>query len=344
MIDSRQEQLLGHLLGVLDDSEQAVVEARLKSDPLWRQELAGIRRQLEPLDACRCQFDPPRGLAERTCQAVASYVPRNGHAAQPGDHAVVPRREIPKPTRWFEPPCWVGQIRLADVVMAATVFVAAALLTIPAIQHSRFRSRVVACQNNLKELGQAMKLYATGQYGFFPRIPSQGKLAAAGIYAPTLKEAGLLTDDRWVLCPGSPLADQGPLDVPSMEELDAASPAQLVAWRKSMGGSYGYHLGHVRDGVYQGTKDLNRSHFPLMADAPAGVLIPGYQSDHHAGRGQNVLFEDGRVQFLTTSRLVPDNDDIFANDDGDVAAGKHPDDSVIGPSYAVPLIYLDNPH
>ena len=40
MTDSVQEQLLGYLLGALDDPEQESVEARLKRDPDLRRQLS----------------------------------------------------------------------------------------------------------------------------------------------------------------------------------------------------------------------------------------------------------------------------------------------------------------
>ena len=61
-----------------------------------------------------------------------------------------------------------------------------------------------------------------------------------------------------------------------------------------MGGSYGYCIGYVDQGVYQPTRNLGRPGFAIMADAPCEDR-PGRQSDNHGGRGQNVLFEDGHV-------------------------------------------------
>jgi len=72
-----------------------------------------------------------------------------------------------------------------------------------------------------------------------------------------------------------------------------------------------------------------------MADVPSACLH-GYQSINHDGRGQNVLFEDGRVRFYCTSRPHAWADDVFVNEQGLVAAGRHRNDSVVGPSMAVP--------
>ncbi len=106
-----------------------------------------------------------------------------------------------------------------------------------------------------------------------------------------------------------------------------------------MGGSYGYCIGYLDQGVYQPTKNLGRAGFALMADAPREER-PDRQSANHGGRGQNVLFEDGHVQFLASSRPAGMTDDIFANDDDLVAAGVHRDDSVIASSGVMPIIYV----
>ena len=72
MTDSVQEQLLGHLLGALDDSEQESVETQLQRDPRLRRELEEARRFLEPLEQEREAFTPPPGLAEQTCRFIFS--------------------------------------------------------------------------------------------------------------------------------------------------------------------------------------------------------------------------------------------------------------------------------
>ena len=95
-----------------------------------------------------------------------------------------------------------------------------------------------------------------------------------------------------------------------------------------MGGSYGYNIGYVSNGRYQTTKNLRRSTFAILADAPAAASP--YHSLNHEGRGQNVLFEDVHVQYLTTCKAHGCSDNIFVNDDGKRAPGLHRNDAVIG--------------
>ncbi len=196
---------------------------------------------------------------------------------------------------------------------------------------------MVACQDNLRQIGTALAQYSRLHEDYFPQVPDRGRLAAAGIYAPTLMHDGFLPDSRRVVCPTSPLASDPQFHVPTTGELLLVeSSEELDYLRGAMGGSYGYTLGYVEGNQYQSTKNLHRPYFAVMADAPGEA--PQHQSINHGGRGQNVLFEDGRVVFYTTSRPSYGLDDIFVNDKGVVAAGTHRNDSVIGASRAVPVV------
>jgi hypothetical protein len=198
---------------------------------------------------------------------------------------------------------------------------------------------LAACQDNLRKIGFALDNYSQLYQGYFPMVPAEGRMAAAGIYAPTLLRGGFLTEARTVLCPSSALCDQQRFRVPSLDELEHAAVDELPQLRCAMGGSYGYCLGHMRNGRYEGTRNMHRPRFALIADAPTRDR-PDHQSANHGGRGQNVLFEDGHLMFLTSSRVCDRSDDIFVNDNGLVAAGVHADDAVIGPSDAPPIIYV----
>ena len=74
--------------------------------------------------------------------------------------------------------------------------------------------------------------------------------------------------------------------------------------------------------------------FPLMSDRPPGDQGPG-NSRNHGGAGQNVLFQDGSVRFLTNRSLNFDGD-IFRNKAGNIEAGADPSDTVLGASAVTP--------
>ena len=331
MTDSEREQLLGHLLGALDEDERATLDKLLQSDPEYRKELALLRRRLEPLAALRVNYEPPPGLAERTCRFVAAHVASPGTASRS-------KRFSPE----VAPPSWISRMTKLDFVMAAVVLLVAVGLIFPAVENSRFSARRAACQENLHQLGTSLAEYSQANGGYFPAVPSQGKLATAGIYAPVLMQNGLITDVSRLVCPDSALAERrNSFRIPTYSELELAPSSKVVDLRPTLGGSYGYNLGYTRDGSYFPTKNLYRDNFAIMSDSPSDR--PDHQSLNHGGLGQNVLFENNAVKFLTKSKPDGSGDDIFTNDAGQVAAGLQQNDSVVGASQAAPIIYVNRP-
>ncbi len=320
------ELLLGYLLGTLDEPQRGEVESRLADEPQWQRQLDLLQERLESLHAALPWADPPRGLADRTCRRVFAAA----------TDAVLLSPEAPGPVgrsrwRWF------------DAVTAACVAAALFLLVWPAVQAGRINAQINLCQSNLRDLGISLVRYSEMNNGFFPRVPTTGRLAFAGVYAPTLAQSGLLHETRKVICPAITVdASRVPAaeDMPTLDQLQKMPDAELARWMPALGGSYGYTLGHYSRGRYFDVRNQSRPNFALMADAPPAAL-PGSQFDVHAGRGRNVLFEDGHVQLVSESHWC--DDDIFSNDAGWVAAGLHSGDSVIVPSGTPPVI-LDRDH
>jgi hypothetical protein len=235
-----------------------------------------------------------------------------------------------------------SRLNWADVGVAAVIFLIAGFLVLPAINASRFHARVTACQDNLRQVGQALTEYSHRNHDLFPVVPAEGNLAAAGIYAPILAEEGFLVEPAAVLCPDSAQAQQQDFRVPSLDELRSAAGQELAQIQRQMGGSYGYGLGYFENGVYQSTRNLNRDYFAIMADAPSADR-PDRQSDNHGGVGQNVLFEDLHIEFCSTTRPGNGNDDIYSNDNHEVAPGLHRDDAVIAASGTPPVVCISLP-
>lgn len=323
MSDPLQERLLGYVLGALDEAERQQVEESLRNDPRLRRELSRAERSLKILEGTRWDYPPPPGLVERTCAMVA----RRGRSGS---------RKAMSPVSG--PAVAATAASWPDLAMSGTVILVAALLVAPAVLQTRFQSHIVHCQNNLRELGVSLINYSQFHRGEFPPVPSQGKLATAGIFAPTLLREGFLRETQQLICPSSSLGRRTKR-IPSWDELQTAGEDRLSELRRQMSGSYGYSLGYTdQRGVYHSTRNLGRAQFALAADAPSSDH-PEHQSLNHAGRGQNVLFEDGHVRFTTCSRPDGSADDIFLNRYGLVGAGVGADDAVIGPSEARPLLY-----
>ncbi len=322
-----REQLLGYLVGALDEDEAAEIRAALANDPALREELAELRDQVALLESDAEPFEPPAALAEKTCMLVAEHA----ESMQP---RLSEPQTLAKSGRWNS----------ADWIVAAGICVAASLLFVTSVSNSRFHAHVAGCQNNLRQVGQALSQYADSHHGYFPRVPTSGNLAVAGVYAPSLIEGGFLDNAQPVFCPaesGSCGNQTRPQIVPSLAAVTLAQGSELRELQQQLGGSYGYSLGYLNNGVYQGTRNQHRDLFPVLADAPHDRCSDDprcARSRNHGGAGQNVLFESGRVKFLSSCRPGENCcDNFFTNDDGDVAAGRHEGDAVIGNSGDTPL-------
>ena len=313
-----RDDYLGYLLNAVEDAERERISRRATADPIVAHELAVLRRALEPLTQDQEQFDPPAGLATRTCALVERRA---------RDRLVEPVREPAGGGRSH------GAWRLVDAAVAMGLVAALALLFFPALLHSRNTANLQACQNNLTKMHAGLMKHANLHGGLLPVVPDKGNEAAAGIYAVRLLHDGFMDDAKPsdFLCASSPWGPKTEsFRVPTRAELAAASGDKLREMQRTMGGSYGYTLGHYVGDKYVPTRNRARGRFVLMADAfDQDRDAASGCSSNHGGSGQNVLFEDGRVLYLTTSRIDGASEDFFRNDKNAISAGLHADDSVV---------------
>jgi hypothetical protein len=345
-----REQLLGYLLGALDASQQSEVERAVQSDPQLREELDLLDQALEPLRADRGRYEPPCGLAERTLDAVAAIAgwpdeeletaPRNA------EEPVLPRAMLTSKLsapRETAAKAWSGRWGALDVAASAAILAAAAMLFFPAVNSSRFDARVAACQSNLLAIARGLENYGENHQQQLVTIPESGNLSIAGVYAPTLHEAGYVTQSKSFYCPGAQTARDAVAAaeaprIPRISEMERAIGEELRQLQRRAGGSFGYTLGYLVNGEYGPLRNLRRATFPIMTDAP-GPQHLGRLSTNHEGLGQNALFEDFHIEFLPGGHLAGE-DDIFHSDRGVVEAGLHQGDAVIGASHSSPLIWV----
>jgi prepilin-type processing-associated H-X9-DG protein len=327
-----RDHLLGYLLKALEPGEREAVDRRLAVDSQLQRELAALERRLAPLQADRDWYDPPAGLAQRTCELVArdlegdTWTTPAQQAAPPALTRAAPLE--PAPGRWT----------LADLMVAAGVFLAASALFFPALSRSQQNAHLAGCQNNLRQVGLGLDKYSQANRQRFPSIATEGNLSAAGIYAVKLLDGRYVDRPQVFVCPGSAAEElPRPFRVPSLDELQRLrDEAQLAILKRRMGGTYGYNLGYLLNGKYTAPQNLGRTHYALVADAPrlSGTKL---QSANHGG-GQNVLFEDGHVRYLTDCSVEECGDEIYLNEQGLVGPGLHVNDAVIGASAARPVL------
>jgi hypothetical protein len=330
-----RDELLGYLLDALEPHERADVEEKLAQSPELQNELVLLSRALEPLECGGGHYDPVPGLADRTCQMIMHrqavvlrtvIEPRGGEELRPAESG--------RGSRWS----------FADFAVAAGIVLAVTMIFFPAISQSRYSARLVACQDNLRQIGVALAQYSGFHNGLLPDVETEKNLALPGLFAAQLNERQLLSNPRTLICPASDQVNAAKFHVPSIEELRNARGQKLAELRSGLKGGYGYNLGYVnKNHAYQPAKHLQRSTFALMADAPQ-IGLPSPRSINHGNGGQNVLFEDGHADYLTTTKTQAGAglDHIFLNDRGHVAAGLHQNDAVIVDSAAEPISLVED--
>jgi hypothetical protein len=321
-----RNELLGYLLGALDKEEHAQIESTLASDRDLQGDVELLRKGLAPLEADQRQFEPPVDLWRRTVEYVMLRAGLHG-GGPAADAAVITR---PGPA-WTDAPSPTRRWRMVDVTVAAGILVAAMSVVVPAVIQSRANAQRVACQERLAGAYHGHASYAELHNGLLPiATVSDGFQGKAGVYAPMLRDLGYLQSDESVVCPGSDLANEDDFAIPSLKQLESASGRQLVTMIHRMGGSFAIAVGYFEGGRYHPLMLRHGAKFPLMADLPDEN---GKPKGHHGGCGQNVLTADGRVIYVYARCWPGSRDDsIYANDDGELDAGKRRLDSVLMPS------------
>ncbi len=319
--------LVGYLLGALDHDEHGSVEDYLHAHPDARQKLDRLRRALEPLEADRDapDLEPPPQLvmatlarvAEARAEAPPEEPPRTLPFA-PG----VPASQRGGGGRWHRP----------DALVAAAIVLVALGLGASWLHKSWFQSDLVACKENLHRFHSALAAYSELRGGAFPRVDEKGPHNYAGVFVPVLHESGALREGVSITCPS-----QGRRP-PPLDQWAAGGPDRYREAVRDLAGSYAYSLGYRHGDGVVGLRRGDPAGQPILADGPpsrdpadAGLG----NSSNHRGRGQNVLFVDGSVRYVTT-RAVGADDDIYLNQHRRVGAGVHPRDAVLGASDAHP--------
>lgn len=319
------DTLFRYVFNDLDAGELAAFERRLREDPELAQRLEDFRDCLAAQEAeakeSIAPVEMPRKLADRTAHQVLTRP-----ATDQIDSACVGRKRF----------------SLVETVTVGVCALVIGMITVPAIQSARESSRRAQCANHLKTIHQTgLAQYAARHNNYFPQIEPDEN---AGMFAVKLADSGSIERDtlqKALLCPSSNLATQvaekrAAVVVPTRYELGIANAYVFDRLIRFMAGSYAYRFGHMREnGTYGSDPSTMSCRVALMADAPQrgpdGMIL----SRNHGACGQNVLFEDGSVDFVGGC-WSPCLDHLFLNDDDKVAAGRGPQDAVLAPSEATP--------
>lgn len=320
------DQLVAYVLGHLDDTDLVQVEAQIDADPVLRRQADLLRQALEPLAIDRDPPAPPSGLVVRAIGRVAE------HACQRHE---LPKAPEPAPQTMSIGRSWWSR---ADVLMAACLLIAVLGLGIFGLYRLRgpdSTAALIACQNNLKQVFDGLHQYHQ-RHNRYPDVTAESAPRnVAGMVLPILADAGMLPQQVLPSCPGA-----GPHTVCNLTlaQLRNLPDDEFALHKSNLIPCYAYCLG------FRGPDDryhpaslagLNASQLPLMADAACqDKLFTDGNSANHGGGGQNVLFADGSVRFITDRILA--GDDIFLNRNREVHAGLGFTDNCLGASDSNP--------
>lgn len=310
------DHLLGYLLESLDPPTRQKVEAELQSSPEARARLVRIQAALAPLAEDAADPEPPPTLVLDTLARVAEY--RCSSRA-------IPTAPPARPEVW-------GHFRRADVLVAASVLVVVLGLLAPLLSGMWRNHDRHACANNLRKFWAALSAYADTHEGEFPRVEVEGPRSVAGIFVPTLNEAGLL-EGVTVTCPGRGSTRPAGGRVAELERLYHDRPDEFTVVARTLAGCYAYSLGYEEGHHLRGLRRDSGDGLPILADR-AGEKAPN--SDNHGGSGQNVLFVGGHVRWATRPTIGMDGDHIYLNQKLRREAGLCRIDTVLGASEARP--------
>ncbi len=320
------ENLIGYLLDALDEPTKQQVEQHLRDHPEARQRIAVLKQALTPFALDQEAAAPPVALAERTLAKIAAHI-----CAKP-----TATGELPKAPALTSETSSGGRTwwRRADVLVAASLLlmIAGIGLTVLGRIHGPSSQALVAdCKNNLLQFYIGLQQYHD-THGSFPDITKQAPRNVAGMVVPLLVEAGTLPASASIRCPGNGMPRSCQVTASALREL---SDDEFLRRSPTLSMCYAYSLGYRdEDKVLHATgtdPNIARSHLPIMADRPPTEGIET-NSINHGFDGQNVLFCDGHISFLT--RRTFGGDDIFRNDNGKMEAGVGPRDYVLGFSAA----------
>lgn len=338
------EDLIGYLLGALEPGVMERVTEALRQDPKLRAELEKLRLTLKPLDEIDEIYEPPGDLLDRTMANLPPLKPTGQGSDSTADKTlqpvldsassaaghlagISPVRPLANDQHW----------RIADIFGMCGAVAVLAGLVLPSILRQRAAARVVACQDQLRDAGTALVEYLMrSEDGRFPALERDGPLSFSGRYATTLADAGLIPRAHPMWCPSLDVPeDWGDQPIPTRQQLLNAKPAVLTRYQRIAGGHYAYSLGIFERGRYTAPRFQGRAGFAILADAPLQTLA-GWTTAHE-GKGFNILFEDGHIQFLAESEMWQRGDHPFLNRSGEMEAGLDPDDASLAPSQIPPF-------
>jgi len=321
----QRDILLDYYFECADQRESEIAKELLESHQGAMEFYDRLHHSLSPLehlDHPTCAVCPDH-LVEKTLERLYSHHTASSSADRLEQLLAAESEKVvtKRPSFWRS---------LAEAVAVAAGVVIFSGIFIPVTRSMRAQAWQTACQGNLSKIAQAVTQYAGDHQNFLPAVATKAGNPWWKV-GSTQPENQSNTRNLWILVKQNYLEPevfvcQGG-KTGKLIKLDKAAIGNLADFPNRRYITYSFKL------ISDSNKALYpTSSTPLMSDTnpvfePCGkspdcllknefepVTLTGkllkINSSSHRGKGQNVMFSDGTVKFLS-DRLVDENDDIF---------------------------------
>lgn len=327
------DHLIAYLLGDAPTILAEEIDRQLAVDSELLERLNHFRMVLGHIDSMHGIYEPPSDLVEQTLARIDEA--ESADKVSPADSLALTPSTTPS----------TSQHSLWDSTILTISLSLLCCMALPAIVRARFESRKAQCANNLRGTGFGLIEFALNDPGQrFPFVSLSGRNGFAGVYAVHLKSAGIPITPAQLQCASlTGCEPSGPSmileSIPTFSTLGQIAMTELALWQQAIGGDYAYNLGVLEDQKIVAPRHEGRTHFAILSDSPV-FLDQQEEFIAHEGRGLNILYENGRVVFVSAPSFIPSNqgnDYPFRNLQGVHAVGLTRNDASLAPSHFSPL-------
>ncbi len=326
-LTNQQKQLLfDYCIGLTSEKETAEAEALISSSEEAAEIHSKLKAALAPLEAVASEPCPDE-LAERTIWRLSNLA-RSSQLQLQQLLATEQARDVPTKSRlWWN----LGKVAAA----AAVIFIVVGTWFAP-LDFIRQKSWQQRCQAQLGRIFWGLSNYISDHDG---KLPSVATAAGAPWWKVGDQGSKNHSNTRhiWLLVKLNYVNPAG-FACPGSKDVDILqlTPSQIKTYndfpgRKYMTYSFRIRCHEAAGGNLRCRKVLMADLSPLFEKLPQDYSRPfklhldkkllTLNSINHKRRGQNVLFGDGRVEFVKTRHTGISEDDIFTLQNTDIYQG-----------------------
>ncbi len=301
----------------LDEVRRACAVRGVDPEPVVNQVSQRLSGQVQSSGVEVVSADLVRGILAASGPAESALgssfpppLPPGGGYVSPAGYGPPPRAQQRSGLSGGPLACLV--IVVVCVGMVAILGILAAIL-LPALARAREAARRASCQNNLKQVGLQLMIYASEHNGKFPALVDEPNYLIFGQdvlksmelallqcpaedtnYSETMEDGTIFADSDYLYL-GFALRDQADVDAVVEAFEEGGSDFEALAARELIPGPRG---------------DI----VPLRDDLPDPAMVPVMVewANVHVPDGANVLYLDGHVEYVKHGSKFPMTDEFFA--------------------------------